>query len=137
MVFCYEKRDNGCACPSNFENIFNFMFLGDLQSFKLIGVSLGFSFRLMRKPKKAEIWEIFTIIIFCEKYDFYVLVYNSPHSDDKIMIDTSFDSAWSCEDMKGSIEKIGRKMKVGCQVEVGLKKIPCTSVQRIILVNTR
>ena len=85
----------------------------------MIGVGLGLSFHLERKPKKAEIWEIFTIIIFCKKYDFYVLVYNSPHSDDKIMIDTSFDSAWSCEDMKGLIEKIGGKMKVGCQVEVG------------------
>ena len=78
-------------------------------------------YRLVRKPKKAEIWEIFTIIISCKKYDFYVLVYYSPDSDDKIMIDTSLNSAWSCEDMKGSIEKIGRKMKVGCQVEVGSK----------------
>ena len=68
-------------------------FLGDLQSFELIGVSLGFSFRLMRKPKKAEIWEIFAIIIFCEKDDFYVSAYYSPHSDNEIMIDTSFDSA--------------------------------------------
>ena len=65
----------------------------------MIGVGLGLSFRLMRKPKKVEICEIFPIIIFCEKYDFYVLVYYSPYSDDKIMIDTSFDSAWSCEDI--------------------------------------
>ena len=59
--------------------------------------------------------------IFTEKVEFYVSAYYLQRSYDEIMIDTSFDSAGSCEDMKGSIEKIGRKMKVGCQVEVGSK----------------
>ena len=87
----------------------------------MIGVGLGLSFHLERKPKKAEIWEIFTIIIFCKKYDFYVLAYYSRHSDDKIMIDTSFDSAWSYGEIERSMKKIGCKMEEGWPVEYGSK----------------
>ena len=59
---------------------------------------------------------IFTIICFCKNYDFHVSVYYSPHTDDEIMIDTSFDSASSYEEIEGLIEKIERK-KVGWKAE--------------------
>ena len=48
--------------------------------------------RLEQTIKKGNLSDIHDNF-FCKKYDFYVSVYYSPHTDDEIMIDTSFDSA--------------------------------------------
>ena len=59
------------------------------------------------------------IIIFCEKYFILVSTYTTRHvALEALCSNASLDGAWSFEEKEGGVtQKIGRKMKVGCQVE--------------------
>ena len=71
---------------------------------------MGFDFAFRTIKKNGNLSDIHDNL-FCKNYDFHASVCYSPHTDDEIMIDTSFDSASSYEEIEGLTEKSSVKWR--------------------------